>query len=123
MISCKHKLHFEGQLTLQVRDVLEKNNIIAVDVPANCTDRLQPMDLSVNKAIKEHMKVSFQLWYAEKVSRQLNEREEGKPVDLRLSVMKLLGVKWFTSALTHVQLHSHIVENGFREAGITDMLQ
>ena len=36
--------HFSGQLTKCVKDVLESSNILFVDVPPNCTDRLQPMD-------------------------------------------------------------------------------
>jgi len=42
----------KGQLTPAIISLFEANNIIVVKVPANCTDRLQPMDLSVNKAVK-----------------------------------------------------------------------
>ena len=55
--------HFEGQLTPLVQDVLDTNNIIVMDIPVNCTDRLQPMD---------HMKTSFQMWYAQQVCLQLH---------------------------------------------------
>ena len=44
--------NFKGQITKKVLDELEQNNIQSVLIPANCTDRLQPMDLSVNKSIK-----------------------------------------------------------------------
>ena len=40
---------FKGQCTEEVLQMLEENNIERVCVPANCTDRLQPLDLSVDK--------------------------------------------------------------------------
>ena len=42
---------FRGQLTDAVHSVLDSSNIYVVEVPPNCTDRLQPMDLSVNRSI------------------------------------------------------------------------
>ncbi len=41
--------YFKGQCTESVVKLLAENNILYVLVPANCTDRLQPLDLSVNK--------------------------------------------------------------------------
>ena len=41
---------FKGQLTEKC------NNILIVRVPPNCTDRLQPLDISVNKAAKDFSK-------------------------------------------------------------------
>ena len=40
---------FKGQCTEEVLQMLEENNIERVCAPANCTDRLQPLDLSMNK--------------------------------------------------------------------------
>ena len=51
--------HFRGQLTAQVTDLLEKHNIQAVLVPACCTDRLQPLDISVNEAAKSFLRSEF----------------------------------------------------------------
>jgi hypothetical protein len=42
---------FKGQQTEEVAALLEDNHIVAVPIPANCTDRLQLMDLSINKAV------------------------------------------------------------------------
>ena len=54
---------FEGQITLGVLALLESHNIISVAVPANCTDKLQPLDVSLNKSVKDEMKRKFQVWY------------------------------------------------------------
>ena len=42
--------HFKGQLTEKVVQLLEEHNIQSVLVPASCTDRLQPLNISVNKS-------------------------------------------------------------------------
>ena len=44
---------FRGQCVEGVFKELENNNIFYVLVPANCTDKLQPLDLSVNKPAKD----------------------------------------------------------------------
>ena len=51
---------FKGQCTNDVLKLLEENNIQFVIVPtSNCTDRLQPLDLTVNKSVKTFMQVIF----------------------------------------------------------------
>ena len=52
--------HFKGQLTDIVVQLLETFNIQSVLVPASCTDRLQPLDISVNKSAKSFLKSEFQ---------------------------------------------------------------
>ena len=50
---------FRGHLVPEVDKVLEENRIMKIIVPSNCTDRLQPLDLSVNKALKDQLRSSF----------------------------------------------------------------
>ena len=45
--------NFTGQM-VNIMKLLEEN-VYVVNVPANCTDRLQPMDISVNKAAKSFL--------------------------------------------------------------------
>ncbi len=47
--------HFSGQITQDIFDLLEKHNIFYILIPRTCTDRLQPMDLSVNKPVKDRL--------------------------------------------------------------------
>ena len=47
--------HFKGQITESVIKLLDEHNIHSVLVLANCTDRLQPIDLTVNKVAKSHL--------------------------------------------------------------------
>ena len=74
---------FKGQCTNEVYDLLTRNNILYIIIPANCTDKLQPLDLSVNKAAKDFMKREFQEWYGRVINQQLADGvcEE---VDMRL---------------------------------------
>ena len=55
--------------------------INVVLIPPNCTDRLQPLDISVNKAAKEYLLRQFQSWYTQEVCAQLKGEKEKAPVD------------------------------------------
>ena len=43
---------FNGQWTQEMFQLLQETNIMYVLVPSNCTDKCQPLDLSVNKTFK-----------------------------------------------------------------------
>ena len=78
--------HFKGQTTEQCLKFLEGHHIHHVLIPENCTDRLQPLDVAVNKPVKDFMKGKFQKWYAEQFASQLNDDKGTNPVDMRLSI-------------------------------------
>ena len=109
---------FKGQQTESVMKLLEEHHILVVSVPANCTDRLQPMDLSINKSVKEFMRSKFRDWYSKQVQHQLSEGEEITPVDLKMSTVKPLGARWLVSLCNYISENRSIVENGFKAAGL-----
>ena len=86
--------NFKGQCTEKLLKLLDSKIINVVLIPPNCTDRLQPLDLSVNKTAKDFLRKCFQKWYALQVCSQLEGKTSKEPVDLKLSVMKPLGEKW-----------------------------
>ena len=52
-------------------------------------DKLQPLDLSANKPVKDGMKAKFQQWYADEVKRQLQTIPVNHiKVDVNLAVLK-----------------------------------
>ena len=51
---------FKGQVTEKMFELLEENHVNIVLVPANCTDHLQPLDISVNKPVKSFLCKQFQ---------------------------------------------------------------
>ena len=59
--------NFKAQCTDGILQLLEDNNINFAFVPANCTGELQPIDLSVDKSVKDFMRAQFQDWYAAEV--------------------------------------------------------
>ena len=47
--------NFKGQCTKELLKLLDSHNVNVVLIPPNCMDRLQPLDLSVNKVAKEFL--------------------------------------------------------------------
>ena len=69
---------FRGQRTERFLSTLKEHHIEVVFVPANCTDHLEPLDLSINKPFKDQIKSKFVDWYASEVKKQL---ENGVPLE------------------------------------------
>ena len=85
--------NFKGQVTAEVKQLLEEHNVHAVKLPPNCTDRVQPMDISVNKAAKDFIRQKLNAWYAEQVAQQLDDGKELQPINLTGAAMKSIGAK------------------------------
>ena len=101
---------FKGQCTQKILSLLDENNILFVIVPANCTDRLQPLDVSVNKSAKECLRRQFQQWYSDQVCRQLEQGNKATYIDLKMSVVKPLSVKWLIGVYKHIKSHEDIIK-------------
>ena len=67
--------NFSGQTTTSLLEKLEEKGIVVVMIPAGTTDRLQPLDVSTNKAAKDFMREKFRHWYAQEVEKQLHGGE------------------------------------------------
>ena len=112
---------FRGQTVNEVYELFEENRIFVVLVPSNCTDKLQPLDLSVNKPAKDYLRKQFHTLYAAKVKDQL---ESGKNpdevrVDVKMTVIKEVGARWLVSLYDYLLNNPDICSNGFAKAGIT----
>jgi hypothetical protein len=83
---------FKGQCQSSILKLLD-DNIFYVLVPAHCTDRLQPLDLSVNKPAKDFMRKKFQEWHSNIMLQQL-EDGSNESINMRLTIMKPLVSKW-----------------------------
>ena len=110
---------FRGQTTPDIIALLESHNIIVVQVPANCTDKLQPLDVSLNKPMKDEMKKRFQTWYAEEVQKQLQDNVplDQVKVEMPASIMKIKSANWMISSWQALQQRPDVATNGFRKAG------
>ena len=116
---------FKGQVTQACCEMLWENKILFIRVPANCTDRLQPLDISLNKAAKDFLRRRFQEWYSNQILKQLNDGVEVKdlvPVDIHLSTIKPIGAEWIKSMFYYFSNKPEIIRNGFKHVGITGVL-
>ena len=117
--------HFKGQLTDNVCGLLEQHNIHSVLVPANCTDRLQPLDLSVNRSAKAFLQSQFQNWYASELKKQIDtvcDIDDLEPIDLTTAKMKCISAQWITKLYEYLCKNPEIIVNGFLAAGISQAL-
>ena len=113
--------NFKGQCTEALLKLLDENNVSVVFIPPNCTDRLQPLDVSVNKSAKEFLRRKFHVWYAENVCAQLEGKLPKQQVDLRLNVVKPLGAKWMVELFDYIKSKPDVISNGFKKSGIFDI--
>ena len=114
--------NFKARITTGVLQLIKDNNVRVAMVPPNCTDRLQPMDVSVNKAVKNFLRQQFQMWYADQVCEQLAKNRADETVDLKLSIVKPLGASWIIKAYDYITSQSDIVINGFKGSGLFDSI-
>ena len=59
------ELLVKEQTTPAVYETIEENNIVYVTVPGGCTDKLQPLDLSVNRSAKCYLRDMFSARHAD----------------------------------------------------------
>jgi hypothetical protein len=114
---------FRAQMGKEFLQELKDNNICIVFVSLSCTDKLQPMDLSVQKVVKDKMKQRFQMWYSKSLCKQLKKGiniNDLLPVDLRLSIVKPLAVEWLFQTYSDIRADKKLIYKGFEKAGIAE---
>ena len=121
--------NFKGQTTDEITNYLEENNILVSYLPPITTDRLQPMDISVNKPAKEYLKKKFEDWYAEMVIQQLDgkdmddlESTEVQPINLEMPVLKEVGARWLVEMVEYISSNPQFIVNGFVSSGISSAI-
>ena len=115
---------FRAHHTTEVQQKLSESNILVVFVPPNCTDMLQPLDLSVNKPLKNEMRKRFVEWYSSCVAKELKSGKSVNDINigLQMSLVKPLSANWFVSAFDYIRSSPDIICNGFKAAGIFGIL-
>ena len=108
-------------MTAEFKNILSKLNIVYVTVPANCTDKLQPLNVAVNKPIKDEIRSRFQSWYVDEVREQLQTRLVHDVTEyVSASVVKTRSLGWFASSWQSLAARPTVAINGFKKASIYD---
>ena len=89
---------FRGQKTSDVLEYLTSKNCIYVFVPANMTDKYQPLDSTVNKRIKSIIKNCYNSWYSQQVMDQLSITPTEIKIKQPISIIKPLHAGWIINA-------------------------
>ena len=114
--------NFKGQITEAMTELLERHRIHTCLSPANATDRLQPMDISVNKPAKSFLKKKFEMWYSDQVTQQLEGQDmdivDVEPIDLSMGMVKEIGAKWLVDMVNYIGDNPQFIVNGFIHAEI-----
>ena len=92
--------NFNGQVTSLIVSLLEDNDILVCCIPPNTTDKLQPMDLTVNKPAKDFLKQKFWEWSSDQILQQLDlsntTNKELQLINLSLPVYRSWGLnRWW----------------------------
>ena len=104
---------FKGQCSSNIiLSLLDSHHIDLVIVPPSCTNRLQPLDVIVNKAMKENPRKQFQNWFSSQASKY-TDGAVMPPVDLRKSVVKPLGAIWLMNTFDYIKANPSIFINRF----------
>ena len=120
--------NFKGHVTPKMNALLEQHNIYSCLLPPNMTDRLQPMDLSVNKPAKAFLRGEFQKWYYDQIMQQLDNPSadfsiaELNPVDLSMATMEEITDQWLVNRYNYISNYPEFIVNGFLHSGINKAL-
>ena len=111
---------FKGQTTSRVLNLLQSHDLMYVIIPPNCTDRLQPLNVNINRAAKQFLQNKFENWYAENIVAQKSMDKDIEPVDMKLSIVKPIAAKWIIDLYNYLVVNPQIIKNGFKHLGITE---
>ena len=113
---------FKGQTISRVLNLLQSNDLMYVIIPPNCTDRLQPLDVSVNRAA-QFLQINLKTgMYADDIVAQKNIDKEIESVDMKLFIVKPTAAKWMMYLYSYLVSNPQIIKNCFKHVGITDFL-
>ena len=115
---------FKGQDNEAVLELCRKNNCEVIIVPHNLTNKFQPLDITLNKPAKSFISNSYNEWFSQQVSQQLEKgiRPADVKVSLNLTELKIMHAKWISELYDYLCAQDEIILNGFK-AGITEAVE
>ena len=117
---------FKDQMTKQVKDMLNENDIKLQKVPANLTYLFQPIDIQggPNGHAKRFTK-KFTVRYAEQLKSELDKGKKIEEIDIsmKLSILKSLHAKWLINLYMTSSDGQAVSLKGWKVAGTTEVVQ
>jgi hypothetical protein len=95
----------------------EHTNVLVLFVPTNCTSKLQPADVILQRPLKHAFKLQFHKWTTSQVITQIEGGIKGD-VDLRMSNLMPLICEWLHNAWTQVKNMQDMIIKGWDKCGI-----
>ena len=115
---------FKGQDNDTLKKLCVENNCNVMIVPHNLTNKFQPFNLSVNKAVKSFIHNKYNDWFADQVFMQLQNGNDPTDVKIsKLSDLKLIHARWIVDWYNHVIKEKEMIVRGFNSAGISETVQ
>ena len=99
--------NFSGQTTTSLLEKVEEEGGVVITIPPGTTDRLQPLDVSTNKAAKHLLREKFRQWYAQEVEKQLHTGTAAEVIQVNMGMA----------------VETSIVMNGFKNVGIVEAVK
>ena len=101
--------------------------MVVVLVPANMTNFLQPLDLTVNGYVKKFMCGKFNAWYSLQIENQLDAGKQLQDIDVPfcISLLNSCYAEWLVECYNHMTTTAvqNVIQSGWKAAGITEALQ
>ncbi|MCG8626611.1 MAG: hypothetical protein MJE68_32000 [Proteobacteria bacterium] len=115
--------NFSGQTTTSLLEKVEEGGIVIVVIAAGTTDRLQPLNVSMNKVAKNFERnINFGHWYDHN-SKLVRQRMLSIKINMGMAVMKEVGGKWLTALYDKFRADTSITMNEFKNVGIVEAVK
>ena len=109
---------YRAHRTPDVLEVIEQAGCKLRFVPANCTSEMQPLDVTINKVVKDELKRHLIDWYAKEVFESLENEQSAKEVklDFKMSNIKPVHARWMIDIMANVSQRKELILAGWRKS-------
>jgi hypothetical protein len=114
---------FAAHLTPAVRQEMERLNVTPAVIPGGCTCKAQPLDVVLNKPLKDRIRG----YWCDHMAAQVTERREASGGEM-VSVASLhMGskadcIRWIDTAIGELSGQPEMIQKSFRVTGIANAL-